>query len=218
MLLFAYLMTRNSLWSGAVIRVFASVKDKDGGLIDTQLHQLMEDYRIDAEPIILFDDTIETIIEMSGKSSFVFLPIRIKDNQVLDVHGGPLLKLLPYLPMTAMVMAAQDIDLEAEPDTGVQGELAIAEDEFTEANEKYEAAQKESARMHKKSEVANERLAKSSKEHEEFSQILKDADQALKEEEDAFRREAKAKAKAEEAAKIFNGIRGHSTTTEDKTN
>ncbi|MFH2058971.1 MAG: amino acid permease [Pseudomonadota bacterium] len=218
MLLFAYLMTRNSLWSRAVIRVFASIKDKDGGLIDTRLHQLMEDIRIDAEPIILFDDTIETVIEMSGKSSFVFLPIRIKDNQILDVHGGPLLKLLPYLPMTAMVMAAQDIDLEAEPDTGVQGESAIAQDAFSEANEKYEAAKKESVRMHKKSEAATGKLAKSSREHEEFSQILKDADQALIEEEDAFRREAKAKAKADEAAKIFNEIRGHSTTQEDKTN
>ncbi len=92
MLLLAYLMTRKKLWARAKIRVFASVDGKDGGEVDADLHQLMTDIRINAEPVILFDDDPETIVRMSEKSSLVFLPVRIRKNQVLDVKGGSLLK------------------------------------------------------------------------------------------------------------------------------
>jgi len=208
MLLLAYLTTRNKVWADATIRVFTSVEGKDGGVLDTELHQLMEDIRIDAEPIILFDDRPETIIKMSAKSSLVFLPIRIKEQKVLDTRGGSLLKLLPYLPMTAMVMAAQDIDLEAEPDTGIQGEVAMAQDELNAAQDKYEAAKKETIRLKTKAESITQDLAMCPRESEAFPNLLKTADQVMMEEDDAFRREAKAKAKADQATKIFNDISG----------
>ncbi len=206
MLLLAYLMTRRDIWSKTKIRVvsFESGEDKDN--TNNELQQMMEDIRIDADPVIVQDFTAETMIEMSSKSSFVFLPCRIRDNHVLDAGGGSLLKLLPYLPMTALVMAAQDIDLEAEPDTGSLGELAEAEDELNEANVRYEAAEKESQGLKEKAKMLSAKLMNYPKENEEFPQVLKAADQALKEEEDAFRRAAKAKGKADQAAKTFEKI------------
>lgn len=206
MLLLAYLMTRDPIWAKAKIRVFSSIEGRDGGVLDEQLHQFLEEIRIDAEPVILFDDTPETIIKMSEKSSLVFLPIRIKDKEVLDVHGGGLSKLLPYLPMTAMVMASQDIDLGAEPDTGIQGDVAQAQDDYREANLKYEAARKESARLKESAKTITAELEQCPKESEAFPDLLKSADHALKEEEDAFRKEAKAKAKRDEAQKVLDEI------------
>ena len=208
MLLLAYLMTRKKLWARAKIRVFASVDGKDGGEVDADLHQLMTDIRIDAEPVILFDDDPETIVKMSEKSSLVFLPVRIRKNQVLDVKGGSLLKMLPYLPMTAMVMAARDIDLEAEPDTGIQGETARAEDDLSAAKGKYEATKKELKKLQKKTDTLTGRLVGTPPGTPEFPKLLKAADQALEEEEDAFRKEAKAAAKLEEAEKEFSEISG----------
>jgi len=211
MLLLAYLMTRQAIWSKATIRVLSSEnsEDKDNDDKDNNnddLEKLMEDIRIDADPVIVQDNKADTMIEMSSKSSFVFLPFRIRENHVLDAQGGSLLRLLPYLPMSALVMAAQDIDLEAEPDTGAPGELAKAQDALNEANDRYKAAEKVSQKCRKKSEILTAGLVKYPKESEDFQQALKTADQALKEEEDAFRRAAKAKAKAEQAAGTLERI------------
>ena len=102
------------------------------------------------------------MIKISAESSFVFLPFRIWQNHILTAKGASLFKLLPHLPM-----AAQDIDLEAEPDTGAPGELAKAQDELNEANERYEAAQKESEKCREKSETLTAGLVKYPKESKE---------------------------------------------------
>ncbi len=206
MLLLSYLMTRHPVWSKAVIRVLACESEETLDEEGDDLYQLMEDIRIDADPVMVPDKSVETIIKTSSESSFVFLPCRIRDHQVLDAGGGSLVKLLPYLPMSALVMAARDIDLEAEPDTGQQGELAKAEDELHEAIVKYESAKKEADRIRKKADRLSAELTGYSKESEEFPQALKAADQAFMEVENAIRRTAKAKAKAEEAARVFEQI------------
>lgn len=206
MLLLAYLMTRQAIWSKARIRVLSCESQGAEEQTNDALLKLMEEIRIDAEPVIVPDHSIETMIEISSPASCVFLPCRIRSNQVLDSQGGSLLKLLPYLPMAALVMAAQDIDLEAEPDRGWQGELAKAQDELHAATLKHEAIQKEAQQLQKKAEMHTAKLMEYPKEHEDFPRVLKEADQALMDEEAAFRRSAKAKAKAQEAARALEQI------------
>lgn len=204
MLLLAYLMTRTEIWSKAVIRVLSCESGEENS--NDELQKLMEDVRIDANPFIVPDFELDTMIQMSSDASFVFLPFRIRNNQVVDAQGRSLLKLLPYLPMTGLAMAAQDIDLEAEPDTGLQGKVAKAQDELSEAREKYEAAKKVSEQLKEKAEKLTAELVEYSTENEEFPKILKTADQAIKEEEDASRQAAKAKFKAEQAASALEQI------------
>jgi len=209
MLLLAYLMTRNDVWSKAVIRVLSSDPEENRKNSDNALQKLLEDIRINAKPVIVPNKSgksIDTIIEMSSKASFVFLPCRIRRNHVLDAQGESLLKLLPHLPMTALVMAAQDIDLEAEPDTGPQAELARAEDELSRANEKYEIAKKEIQQLREKTQSLTAKLAEQPKDSKELPKAVKEADQALAEEEIAFRKAAKAKLKVEDAVKTLDGI------------
>ena len=76
----------------------------------------------------------------------------------------------------------------------------------TEANKKYETLQKMSQQLKEKSEQLTIKLEKCPKGSQDFQDILKAADQALEEGEAAFRRAAKAKAKAEEAARAFEQI------------
>ncbi|MCD4720066.1 MAG: hypothetical protein K8S13_09440 [Desulfobacula sp.] len=52
--------------------------------------------------------------------------------------------------------------------------------------------------------------------NDDFPQVLKAADQALKEEEDVFRRAAKAKVKAEQAAKTFERILNGKSKNNDR--
>ncbi|MCP4673887.1 MAG: amino acid permease, partial [Desulfobacula sp.] len=206
MLLLAYLMTRHGIWSKAVIRVLSSASKEKRENSDNALQKLLEDIRIDARPVIVSDKSVDTMIEISSKSSFVFLPCRIQENHLRDAQGGSLFKLLPYLPMTALVMAAQDIDLEAEPDTGFQAELAKAEDELTKANEKYESAKKEVQQLQEKAQNLTAKLEKQPKDSKVLPQVVKEAEKAIKEEESAFRKAAKAKVKAQDAAKTLDSI------------
>lgn len=209
MLLLAYLMTRRTIWSKARLRVLScesSDAREDEIDLNTQLQQLMEDFRIDAQPVIVPDQDVQTIIEMSSKASLVFLPCRIRENKVLDAQGGSMLKILPYLPMTAMVMAAQDIDLEAEPDTGPQGELVVAEEELKKAKEKYAALLNESEKLRENTQTLSDKLEEHPKDDDDFPQRLKQVDQAIEDEENAFRKAIKAKVKADEAARTFEQL------------
>ncbi|MCP4720466.1 MAG: amino acid permease [Desulfobacteraceae bacterium] len=209
MLLLAYLMTRHDVWSKAVIRILSFESEDNREDSDNALQKLLEDVRIDAKPAIVpnkSDKSIDTIIEMSSKASFVFLPCRIRQNHVLDARGEPLHKLLLYLPMTALVMAAQDIDLEAEPDTGSQAELAKAEDELGKANAKYEIAKKETEQLHEKIQSLTAKLAKQPKDSKTRQQVVKETDQAIEQEDIAFKKVAKAKVKAQDAAKTLESI------------
>jgi len=209
MLLLAYLMTRHDVWSKAVIRVLSFESEEGRENSDIALQKLLDDIRIDAEPVIVpnkSDKSVSTIIEESSKASFVFMPCRIRENHVLDAQGESLQKLLPHLPMTALVMAAQDIDLEAEPDTGPQAELAQAEDELNKANEKYEIAKKEIEQLQEKTQNLTAKLTKQPQDSKNFPQAIKEADQALEKEEVAFRKAAKAKVKADDAAKTLDEI------------
>lgn len=44
------------------------------------------------------------------------MPLGIRDQRFTDWLGEPLTELLPSLPIVALVMAAEDLDLSADPD------------------------------------------------------------------------------------------------------
>ncbi|MGD8620040.1 MAG: hypothetical protein PVH54_12755 [Gammaproteobacteria bacterium] len=60
----------------------------------------------------------------SADASLVFLPFRLRGSKPLGPFDGPLEQLLAPLPVTALVLAAEDIDLDAEPEEGTAAEAA----------------------------------------------------------------------------------------------
>ena len=58
----------------------------------------------------------------------VFLPFRLRGDQITCLIDGPIEKLLSRLPVTAFVLAAEDIVLNAEPEEGTAGDMAVAMD------------------------------------------------------------------------------------------
>lgn len=121
-LLLAYLMTRSEAFDGAAIRLLAP---RPEGVSEKrwrgQLQTMLDDVRIDAEiatPAVADDATVG---EMSADAAVVYLPLR------LTSRGTPrcpiakdLAGLLKILPHTALVLAAEDIDLDAEPEVGLE--------------------------------------------------------------------------------------------------
>jgi hypothetical protein len=204
MLLLAYLMTRSEDWEDSKIRVLASHNDKDPDEAMEDLRKVLDEGRIGAEPEIVGHLSADVISENSSETTLVFLPFRIKGAQLVDPFGGQLEGLLSRLPVVALVLAAEDIDLDAEPEEGKVGELAAALDVFADAEKKAREAEKAATtaleEAEKKLKEMDERIAAGG--DESLKKDVKAALEARDKATEAARRAAKASIKAEEAARV----------------
>jgi len=202
MLLLAYLVTRDKKWSDAKIRLLAVDTDDKSHLTLESLEIMLEDARIEAEPEIIENPDADTITEYSADASLVFLPFRIQANQVVDPFGGALQNLLFLLPVVALVLAAEDIDLDAEPEEGKAGEMAAAADELEEAQKKAKHAAREAAKAADSAETAKKQLQNLPEDagDELMKKMEKQVLQAEKLAATAARKAAKAEAKVQIAS------------------
>jgi amino acid transporter len=211
MLLLAYLMTRSDAWGEARIRVLAT---GHGGELDEDeavkgIKKMLEEARIEAEPEIVENMSSETVLERSSDAALVFFPFRLRGNQLLDPFDKPLDAILTRLPIVALVLAAEDIELDAEPDEGIAGEIAAALDTLANAEKKARKTEKEAVAAKEESEkwlreiqAATESGAK----QEELSKIEAAALEAEERASKATRRAAKAMAKLEDAARTVEAL------------
>ncbi|MBL8856941.1 MAG: amino acid permease [Planctomycetes bacterium] len=214
MLLFAYLMTRDEDWKRARIRLFAAPKpDETHEQTLARLTAMLIDVRIEAYPEVVDNVNERMISTRSAQASIVFLPFRLRGDSLVGGFGVTLSSLLEVLPMSALVLAAQDIDLDARPEEGPHGDIAEAMD----AADSYSVV---AAKTAKEAVEASEALAKAVKELERAR--VKNADvesiaalelaheNAAEAHERAVRRAAKAKAKADQAGREAEAVREES--------
>ena len=210
MLLLAYLITRNDGWEEAKLRVLATTYEKKSEKSTEELRKTLEEVRIPAEPEVVPKATAESIVQYSADATLVFLPFRLRRNQLTDAFGNPVEELLPHLPMTALVLAAEDIDLDAEPEEGKPAEVASALDALTDAEKKTRDAKKEAAEALEAAEKAENKVsemiatARPGADRETMTRIEKAteaAEQAKNQADKAKRRSVKAQAKAEDTAR-----------------
>ncbi len=206
MLLFAYLMTRNEKWSDAKIRLLAVADGNEDGQTIAGLEEMLEEVRIEANPELVKDVDADTLAEYSADSSLAFLPFRIRDNQVLDPFGNSMENTLFLLPVTAMVLAAEDVELDAEPEEGRAGEMAETLDALEDARKLAQAAEKEAAEAAEAAEKAREKVEAMTTDpegvdEETKAKAEKTAEEAEKQATKMTRKAAKAAAKAEIAAR-----------------
>ncbi len=203
MLLLAHLIARSKDWDDARIRVLSAEKKTDAVGPVENLKTFLDDVRIDAEPVELEMVDAGTVEQQSGDASLVLMPLQIKGDRSLGPFGEPVENIINRLPSVAMVLAAEDIDLEAEPEEGKAGEMASALDQLADTEKKAQKAEKD---VEKASRSLDENLAQLSeveKSETEPSKIHKmrsevfDAEAAV---EKAVRKAAKAEAKIRYAA------------------
>ena len=206
MLLMAYLMTRHEKWDESRIRLLAVDDGSQFPLTVDSLKEMLEEVRIDADPEIVKDVDADSIAAYSADAALAFIPFRIKDNQVVDPFGNPMEDTLFLLPVTAMVLAAEDIDLDAEPEEGKAGEMAEAIDALEDAGKKADTATKEAQKATEALEKAKEKIEgiKSDPDGTDSDTLAvaeKEATEAEKQAVKLTRKAAKATAKAEAAAR-----------------
>jgi amino acid transporter len=125
LLLLAYLMTRTEDWEDARIRLLGICCAGDSSADTAEaLQRTLEEARIQAEAVLVEAAGPGEVAARSADASLVLLPLRLRGNQPLGPFDGSLDELLALLPVTALVLAAEDIDLDAEPEEGTAGEAA----------------------------------------------------------------------------------------------
>jgi len=220
MLLFAYLVTRRNIWSKAKIRVLTAGTGKSLVREKENLLQLFDDARISAEPHLVADMKPQTILEYSKDSSLVFLPFRVQQSRLTDIYGYSLERTLTQLPPTALVRAAEEIDLDAEPEEGTAGELAEAMDDLYSAEKRLRRAEHEEEQANERVEKLSSQLRNEAESLDDqgISEKAADLQRALFEAEEVlqklFRKSAKAKARNEAAVQRVHDLGGE---TEDET-
>jgi hypothetical protein len=213
MLLLAYLTTRNKAWHAAKIRVLAPSSDHPTEETMKKLQGRLADARVEAEPEMVFNANMSNIIAYSKNASLVFLPFRLKGNQPLDPFDNPIEQILSDLPITALVLAAEDIVLEAEPDTGRPGEIATALDALADAEKRMHRTQKTAEEAREKVAALKEKLLRlesetdktriDPSERQELQASLAEAEEAA---EETKRRAAKARVKVETTSRAVEKL------------
>jgi amino acid transporter len=209
MLLLAYLMTRSDEWSEARIRVLTLDQENESGERMENLRKMLEEARIEADPVELTNSSVATVAMESADAAMVFFPFRLRADQLLDSFGNPLEELLSHLPIVALVLAAEDIDLDAEPEEGIVGEMAAALDVLADAEKRAQQAEKEASKATEQAEAKLREIraaAASGASEEELSGIEAAALEAKERASKAARRAAKAFAKLEDAARTAEAL------------
>ena len=203
MLLLAYLLTRNEGWNEARLRVLAAGHEKGSDGTIEALQRTLQEARIEAEPEIIHGADVKVVTDYSADSTLVFLPFRMRGDQLLSPFDRSVDELIPHLPVAALVLAAEDIDLDAEPEEGKAGELAAALDILNDAKKKAQDAEKAASTVAEEAEARLRDLesAVASGADEDLMSKVKATLEVKEEASRAARRAAKARAKAEDAAR-----------------
>jgi amino acid transporter len=223
MLLLAYLMTRSAEWGEARIMMYAVAYDENaekqvglpckefsgmGAVPRTEkevvdcLEGMLDEVRIDASIEVVLNADAQEVVKRSKDAAMVFFPFRLRDNQLLTPFGAPVEDFLGDLPIVALALAAEDIDLESGPEEGKVAELAAALDEMETAQKRFDAASNEAGKAAKDTEEKEQRLQEmitSGSDKEEIAKAEAEKAAAGDQEEIATRKVAKALVKLEEA-------------------
>jgi hypothetical protein len=126
MLLLAYMVTRAEEWRGATIHLLVWVRSGAEEKMAATLTQMLDDVRINAEIETVPELTHDKLVARSRDAALVLLPLRLRQLHAVDLFNEPIDALLAELPLVALVAAAKDIVLDAEPE---EGEMGNAEEE-----------------------------------------------------------------------------------------
>jgi hypothetical protein len=116
MLMLAYLMTRNDPWKDAEIRLLLVAENSPEQTLNSA-REMLEEFRISAEPVVVDAADSAAVHRHSAGAAVVFLPFSLRDDTPVSRAGEDLDTLLEGLPLTALVLAAEGVDLAADTDT-----------------------------------------------------------------------------------------------------
>ena len=107
---------------------------------------------IHADPQVVTDPDEISIAGNSEDAALVLMPFRIGSGKIVGAYQTDIDDLAGRGMVVALVLAAEDIDLDADPEEGKPGEVAAALDALTDAGSRVDQAEKEAEGARKKAE------------------------------------------------------------------
>jgi len=197
MLLIAYLITKHVNWQDAGIRLLAS-QYGDGEAPDREtMLEMLDNFRIEADPQVVSEPDAQAIVDNSGDAALAIVPFRIGGNRISLPFDTQMEDLISRGPVTALILAAEDVDLDAEPEDGTYGEVATALDALEDARKMAKEAEKEKIEALETAEEADKKVreivetAGPGVEREKMLKIEKAIEEAQKAGEEVLKREKK---------------------------
>ena len=202
MVLLGYLMTRNEEWANATIRVLVPTDDGADQSHLEEVKAIFSAARIEAETELVVGADSQSIVAHSATASIVFLQFGIRDGKIVDPFGNEVSGILPELPIVVMSMAAQDVDLDAQPDEGSAAETAALLDRVDDARKRAATAQKQSEEATQAASRAVTKLTEAATEgvdQEALEKLRKDVESEQEQAQEAARRAVVAAGRREVA-------------------
>ena len=115
MLMLSHLMLRHKEWKKCKVRILVLPEaDKPFAASLAIVRAMLDAVRIEAEPvpIAVFSD----LVTASSKSHLVLIPFVIQQGEFRHQLGADLKSILKELPITALCAAAEDVELDVDPD------------------------------------------------------------------------------------------------------
>ena len=116
-LMLAYLMTRTDVWRDASICVHAQSSRDNAQRTEVDLEEVMDEVRIEAVVDVVEEKLdADVLTERSRDAAITFIPMRLNGDRPTDFLDEPLRALQSEPIAIALVLAGEDIDLDAGPD------------------------------------------------------------------------------------------------------
>jgi hypothetical protein len=153
----------------------------------------------------------------------VFLPFRFRGNRVVTPLEASIEDLIQPLPPSLLFIAAEDIDLDAEPEEGEAADLAEARDNLEQAEKRWKQADEEAAAakiiaQETRGQIDRLKAADEIENLEMIRELETRLERAESDSEKASRKAAKAKVKSDNAARQVENLGGNiSPSKEDVT-
>ena len=128
--LLGWLCRRHPDWSRAGVTAFVPDDGQPGE--PDRVRELLQDARIDADVVEVERTPAAFTAALSG-ATLALAPLRVRRGTAIGPFETPLGMLLESLPLAAMLLATEELDLDAEPDDGELIELARATEQAREA-------------------------------------------------------------------------------------
>ena len=203
MLMLAYLISMGDAWENSKIRVFDMGLEQDSTDRADALKQRLDDFRITAEAVVLHEKDSGAYADELREAAIVFAPFWFQEGAMqtpFDEHIDE--SALSHAKALIMVMAAQDIDLDAGPEDGKAAELAAAKDAADEKKKVADQATRDAEEAANRIKELIDRLAKEVDSHDDktaMAELVSEIRKARQDASEAMKRAAKKQAIAKSA-------------------
>ncbi|NNF53331.1 MAG: amino acid permease [Acidimicrobiales bacterium] len=121
LVLLAWLVTRDSAWSRAAIRVHVASPHAEEG---ERVQRLLAEARLPATVVGIVN--ANDFLAVTADAQLVLAPLRVRTNSLLGPGDVPIVELSDRLPITLFVQPADEIELDLQPDDTNLSNLAMA--------------------------------------------------------------------------------------------